>query len=257
MWFKKAIPNALTLANLLCGVVALMLQGEAGFEPGLWSAAVVFIFLAVVFDFLDGTAARALKVSSPIGKELDSLADVVSFGVAPAVLVAHFFDDHRQQIWGRPPALAFDGLEWVWLEQAAWWALPLFACYRLARFNVYHSSQPHFEGLTTTFSGLVAATVPLMLISGGLLARIAGHYAFVGGLPLLLGGLMISRLPMLSFKLVGGKLERPVPTVVFLVAALGGIVWLEEGAALVVLPAYLVCSAWAYRWARKPMAANG
>ena len=82
MKLRNYIPNALTVLNLVCGLssIAMILQGNL-----VMSA--VFVFLAAVFDYLDGTAARLLKAHSLIGKELDSLADVVSFGVAPSFLV--------------------------------------------------------------------------------------------------------------------------------------------------------------------------
>ncbi|MBQ1748521.1 MAG: CDP-alcohol phosphatidyltransferase family protein, partial [Bacteroidales bacterium] len=81
MGIRKHIPNALTCCNLLCGCVAIILA-----LGGHFGATLFFVLFAAIFDFLDGLAARALKAYSPMGKDLDSLSDMVSFGVAPAVL---------------------------------------------------------------------------------------------------------------------------------------------------------------------------
>ena len=82
------IPNALTCCNLICGCMA---TGAAFYGHYQW--AVLMIILGAVFDFFDGMVARALGVSSPIGKELDSLADVVTFGVAPSAVIFHLFHE--------------------------------------------------------------------------------------------------------------------------------------------------------------------
>ncbi|HNR73125.1 MAG TPA: CDP-alcohol phosphatidyltransferase family protein, partial [Cyclobacteriaceae bacterium] len=86
MSLLRHIPNALTCSNLICGCLGIISLFTNKLEPAY------FIWAACVFDFLDGFAARLLKVSSPIGKELDSLADVVSFGVLPALAVHTWID---------------------------------------------------------------------------------------------------------------------------------------------------------------------
>ena len=79
---KKHIPNTLTCLNLVCGCISIMTSLRGNLEP-----AALWIIAAATFDFMDGFAARLLKVSSPVGKELDSLSDIVSFGVAPAMII--------------------------------------------------------------------------------------------------------------------------------------------------------------------------
>ena len=85
---KKHIPNSLTCCNLICGCMA---TGAAFY--GNYQYAVLMIVIGAVFDFFDGMAARALGVSSPIGKELDSLADIVTFGVAPSAIIFYLFHE--------------------------------------------------------------------------------------------------------------------------------------------------------------------
>ena len=121
MTIRKHIPNAITLSNLLCGCLAV----ENAFNYRL-DAAAGCIFLAALFDFFDGFAARKLGVSSPIGKELDSLADVVSFGLAPSVMLYRFL---KTQLFG-----AIDPHEFGVVELLPYTAflIAAFSAYRLA-----------------------------------------------------------------------------------------------------------------------------
>ena len=120
---SKYIPNLLTISNLICGCIALhfTFQGELVFTAYL-------IGLAAVFDFMDGAAARLLNVSHPIGKELDSLADMVSFGLVPGSVVFHLLEDTP-------------------LSQYSFMALviPIFSAYRLAKFNVYENQRLYYR----------------------------------------------------------------------------------------------------------------
>lgn len=137
------LPNALTFLNIFCGFVAITFMVhamEVGAEGvGFFRWAALTICLAALCDALDGRVARALRTSSLFGKELDSLSDVVSFGVAPALLVyEHFFRDF--------------GLSYVWMTIAA-----MFVCCgaaRLARYNVIGSSGRFFVGLPIPAAGL-------------------------------------------------------------------------------------------------------
>jgi len=85
---KRQIPNLLTLANLLCGTLIIISAFQLQFVSVAWLAVA-----ALAFDFLDGTAARLLHVSSPIGKELDSFADMISFGAAPALVLYTYWEN--------------------------------------------------------------------------------------------------------------------------------------------------------------------
>ncbi len=143
-WF----PNALTAANLFCGFMAVtfvvhaMEIGSTGAEWFRWAA--LTICLAALCDALDGRLARALDVSSPFGKELDSLADIVSFGVAPALLVYEGFF--------RDSALSGSTFSLLWMVLAG-----LFVCCgagRLARYNVIGSTGKFFMGMPIPAAGL-------------------------------------------------------------------------------------------------------
>lgn len=136
----KHIPNAITCCNLLCGCVA------TGFAfQGNYAIALAFIIAGAVFDFFDGFAARLLKVSSPMGKELDSLADDITFGLAPATIVYSLL---RETAVPMPCA---------WLDALVPYAAFLIAAFsalRLAKFNIDERQATTFYGLPTPANAL-------------------------------------------------------------------------------------------------------
>lgn len=145
------IPNALTLGNLTAGFVSVVLSGS-GTPEGVRVAAIL-ILVAAILDGLDGQTARFLKVDSPIGKELDSLADCVAFGVAPACLA------YRVYLSGIRVTIAGPQVDLGILLVAIF---PVCAAYRLARFNV--KSSPHsFSGLPSPVAGVLVALAILTL----------------------------------------------------------------------------------------------
>jgi CDP-diacylglycerol--serine O-phosphatidyltransferase len=133
---KKHIPNLLTLLNLACGTLAIVLSLE-----GQWQGAIYLMLAACLFDFLDGLAARLLKAYSETGKQLDSLADMVSFGVLPATFIYGIFGG--MTLPGNFPP----GLERFMLLSIL--LVPAFSAIRLARFNLEESKTDFFAGLPT------------------------------------------------------------------------------------------------------------
>lgn len=140
---KNAVPNIFTLGNLACGVLSLMMtfQGE-------YRNACFFILLAGLMDRYDGRVARYLNVSSELGKELDSLADLVSFGVAPSILVFNIFNFSELGLIGYLLVLIF----------------PLSGAYRLARYNVT-SFDGIFTGIPITAAGMFMALYSLLTMN--------------------------------------------------------------------------------------------
>ena len=137
---SKHIPNLLTISNLICGCTALYLSfhGELVFTAYL-------IGLATIFDFMDGAAARLLNIYNPIGKQLDSLSDMVSFGLVPGSVVFHLLEEST-------------------LSQFSFIALliPIFSALRLAKFNVDENQNENFIGLPTPANCLVFVSIPLI-----------------------------------------------------------------------------------------------
>src|ERR1700743_1158884 len=156
---KQWIPNLFTLLNLFFGCIAVILILQNGIvivnnadgtqyvgtPEKIWLAS-LFIGLAALVDFLDGLVARLCKATSPLGKQLDSLADVVSFGVAPGMILYQLL---RLSFAGQE-----DGMDvsMVWLLPAL--IFPCAAAYRLARFKLYESQPIGFKGVTNPARGL-------------------------------------------------------------------------------------------------------
>ena len=183
MQIKAHIPNFLTLCNLACGTTAIILSDI------FWSP--ILILVAGVFDLFDGATARALNVSSPLGKELDSLCDMVSFGLAPALLY------------------------WLLVPNAAygWYVIPVLltgaAAWRLATFNTLPPST-HFIGLATPASAMALVGITLGVYWGNaiILSIIESPigYALVA---VFFAWSMNRNRVMLSLKGVGNKEDRP------------------------------------------------
>lgn len=169
----KHLPNLLTLCNLLCGCIAtayvLTAQPYTSLSVGgglpTWNwiygaeqiyLGALFIVAAGVFDMFDGLAARALGVQSAIGKDLDSLADVVSFGVAPSAILFKFLWDAGMS--------EKNAMDVSMLTMAPAFLLACFAALRLARYNVTTTEGPkgYFNGMPTPAAGLFVATLPLL-----------------------------------------------------------------------------------------------
>ncbi len=194
----KHIPNTLTLMNLLAGCLAILLTTQDMLIEASW-----LIFIAALFDFLDGMMARLLKAYSAIGKQLDSLADVVSFGVAPAfimyqlILMSHGRQHTEVFSFEIIPMLSF--------------LLPLFAALRLAKFNIDERQTDSFIGLPTPAAALLIASLPLVrmqLYEGqSLFYMVVTNTYFYLGIIGVLSVLMVSELPLfaLKFKSMGWK----------------------------------------------------
>lgn len=140
---KKQIPNIITLSNLSCGAIAIYFAAQ-----GSLITASLFVILGAVFDFFDGMTARLLKVQSPVGKELDSLADDVTFGVAPGFIAFRVLGD-----------VATGNIFWLKFLAIL---IPAFSAYRLAKFNLDERQTTSFIGLATPANALVWLSIGTM-----------------------------------------------------------------------------------------------
>lgn len=195
---KRQIPNLITLANLLCGVLASLFAAT-----GQLSIAALLICLGIFFDFFDGLAARLLGVASPLGKELDSLADVVTSGVAPGFILFEILSEGE----GGPMVGFFSLTAFL---------IPLFAAYRLAKFNLDTRQSHSFLGLPVPANALIWVGLALYVVPfdacGCELCKAEGEYewnpiltnkVFLTALivvSLITDILMVSELPMFSLK---------------------------------------------------------
>jgi CDP-diacylglycerol--serine O-phosphatidyltransferase len=245
----KQIPNLFTLLNLVFGSIAiiLILQTNEAFVsfdaegisvvhlPEKITVGCLFIFLAAVVDFLDGFVARLFKATSEMGKQLDSLADVVSFGVAPGMILYQLL---RISIARQP-----DGLDAsiIWLLPAL--ILPCATAWRLAKFNIDTSQQYGFKGLPSPASGLFVASLPLIIFndSFGLTEILYNQwllYALIAGLSFL----MVSNLPLMAMKFKDYSVKNNLPKYILLAIGITAAVLLKWLAVPVVILAYVILS---------------
>lgn len=180
MIIKKHIPNFITLLNLLSGCVGIVfaLQGDM-------LLAATFIWGAALMDFLDGFAARLLKVHSTIGKELDSLADVVSFGVLPSCILFHMLQETSAS-----EILPYAGF-----------MVALFSALRLARFNVDHRQSDSFIGLPVPANAIMISSYPLIAAETGFF--LFDNTASILFLSVLSSYLLVSDIPLFALKFKG------------------------------------------------------
>lgn len=202
----KQIPNLFTLLNLCCGFIAIILILQTGesivsLQDGAWQIflperiwwATVFIGIAAIIDFLDGFVARLFKATSEMGKQLDSLADMVTFGVAPGLILFQLLRiTYAQEVDGMDTAIG-------WLLPSM--LFPMGAAWRLARFNIDTTPREGFEGVPTPAAGLLIASFPLLLLYNNYnIQSVLLNKWVLYAIILLVSWLMVSRLPLLNLK---------------------------------------------------------
>ena len=233
----KHLPNLLTLGNLFCGCIAIAyiltaqpyvyqnisdghLQWIMGTEQLYMGT--IFIFIAAICDMLDGFVARALQVYSPIGQDLDSLADMVSFGVAPSVIL-------YKCLWDANMQNAFDV---NMLAMAPAFLIACFAALRLATFNITTTEQKtHFIGMPTPAVGLFVGSFPMIMWYNPMnLANVLHNRYYLYILIAVLGFLMVSKIKF--FKMIPTKkgMKYMWPQLVLVIATLVAIPLLQVAA---------------------------
>ena len=247
----KQIPNLFTLLNLFLGCMAIVfaLQTETisiyvGEDlsshyniPERLSVAAYFIFAAAVIDFLDGFVARLLKATSEMGKQLDSLSDVVSFGVAPSVILYQLLK------------VSFIKEE-SGLETSIAWLLPAFivACagaYRLARFNLDNSQSYGFKGVPIPAAGLFIASFPLILHYGNSIINVNEWLTnkwVLYTVIVLISWLMVSTQPLMALKFKDFTLKNNMPKVILLAVAVVAALIFHWLAVPIVFIVYIILS---------------
>ena len=189
------LPNALTCCNLICGCLA---AGTAFYGQYQW--AVLMIVCGAVFDFFDGMAARALGVSSPIGKELDSLADVVTFGVAPSAILFYLFHEVHYPEMLASVDFSLSALHFSLKSFLPYTAflMAAFSALRLAKFNLDERQHYGFIGLPTPANALFWGS----LVLGGHAFLVSQKFnaVFLFLFMLLFCMLLVSEVPMLALK---------------------------------------------------------
>ena len=198
MRIKKHIPNIITLLNLFCGCIALVSIAKDDYY-----SAFLFVCLGIFLDFFDGFFARLLKVSSPLGLQLDSLADMITSGVVPGYVMFTMLDLITLDSY--VPYVGF--------------VITLGACYRLANFNIDERQTDSFIGLPTPANALFFLSLPLISKSMLIIELFTNLY-FMIGISLLSAYIMNAEIPLFSLKIKKMNLKDDALQVVFLLLSI-------------------------------------
>ncbi len=191
MKILKHLPNAVTLLNLLCGCLAFIsiFTGQVYLVP-------FFIAVCLFADYSDGLLARLLKVSSPMGRELDSLADMVSFGVVPGAMLFYLINESKGI-----PINHVDFMDWTTMVGMVGFLVTLFSCIRLAKFNLDTRQTEGFVGLNTPACTIfVLGLLLITLYDIYELKSFVLNEQFLYIVTVALSYLLIAEIPMFSFK---------------------------------------------------------
>ena len=223
---KKHIPNFITSLNLASGFMASIYALEGDLITASW-----LIVAAMVFDFLDGFSARILRAYSDIGKELDSLADIVSFGVAPALIIYRLIDR----------SLSPDISSVVLFSVVI---MPVCAALRLAKFNIDETQTKSFKGLPTPANALAVISVVIAAHYGepGILTKFTGSVLALVLFTVILSLLMVTRLPLLSLKTNHAKFKGNEGRYVLILMSAAAFALLGLKAAPLIIPLYIIAS---------------
>lgn len=247
---RGLIPNIFTLLNLFFGCMAVVfaLQTNAVIiyvnddfsssfnipEKLTWAA--ICIIIAAVIDFLDGFVARLLKATSNLGKELDSLSDVVSFGVAPGVILYQLlkFSYARQE----------NGLDVSIVALAPAFILSCAAAFRLAKFNLDESQATSFKGVPVPAIGLLIASFPLILHFNtiGSINNLLINKWLIYALIIILSYLMISGIRMMALKFPDYTVKNNMPKIILLAVAVISAIFLHWLAVPIIFLFYIIIS---------------
>lgn len=229
MNIKRHIPNAITCGNLIAGCFSILFL-----TLDMPVKAAYMIFVAGLFDFLDGFTARQLHTQSRVGAYLDSLSDMVSFGVAPGFVMCWLMD----RATDIPSVTLFD----INILPSLAFLLPMFAAIRLAKFNVDDTQKTTFRGIPTPGMALFMASLPLALsqvhhLTDGTL----GYWACLG-ITLFFSILMVSNLRFFSFKMKSAKWKGNEVRWIFLLITVVGFVIFRLIALPFVMVLYILLS---------------
>ena len=221
MNLKAQLPNFITLLNLLSGVLGILwvLEGQP-----LYGA--YFVILSATFDFFDGFAARLLKVQSELGKELDSLADVVSFGVLPGILLYSLTKSQTEASF----------LPYCTL------IIPMLSAYRLAKFNLDTRQSDRFIGLPTPANALLLTTIPYLAARWPELSPWLSSPIALVVIAWLTSLLLVAELPLIALKFKNSSFTDNSYRYTLLVIGAVCLVWLQLAGIPLVILAYLLLS---------------
>lgn len=229
MSIKKEIPNMLTLANLLAGCLGILfvMQGKP-----LWAS--YCIGISLVCDFLDGFLARLLHAYSEIGKQLDSLADMVSFGVLPSFILLELVEKSCD-------SFCYYGIGGFYKPYMVF-LMALASAYRLAKFNIDTRQTDQFIGVPTPANGLLVASIPVIIHFQPAFAPYILHFNGLLIYAVLISYLMVSELPLMAFKFKSFGWSENQARYIFLIFCVLSLLFLKFVAIPVIVVLYILQS---------------
>ena len=231
---KNHIPNFITTLNLFSGCIGIIVALQYRVDYAAY-----FIALAAFFDFLDGMAARLLHVKSAIGKELDSLADVVSFGVLPGIIVYQLMVSSPNAPVAGSYISAFSLIAMI---------IPILSALRLAKFNLDTRQTTSFIGLPVPANGLLLGSLPLIKMQAGYsdslswLTLITDNYYMLAIIAIVMSLLLVSKIPLIALKFSNLRFAENKPQYFLLVFAIISFALITFAAIPLIIMAYIMLS---------------
>jgi len=236
---KRQVPNILTLLNVLAGSTAVVFAVR-----NQWEIMAFLVFLGLVFDFLDGLVARALKVQSPLGVQLDSLADMITFGVVPGIVMFQLLTMSLMGNSGLEISSSGDWSSFQGILPYFGFAITLSSAYRLARFNIDENQATSFIGLPTPANALLIISLPMILLFNGndALNAIILNPWFLLVLTLMSSLLLNAPIPLFALKFKGWDFKDNALRYIFIIVSLFCIGTMKFLSIPVIISLYLLSS---------------
>ncbi|MFV0163007.1 CDP-alcohol phosphatidyltransferase family protein [Empedobacter falsenii] len=232
------IPNFLTLLNLSCGVLSaiFMISSNAQITTTTVTIVMVLMIISLVADFLDGMVARLMNIGSPIGKELDSLADCISFGVVPGLMLFSIFNHLSTDFIYENENLKISALSlFAFL-------VPAFSALRLAKFNLDEDQSTYFKGLATPSNTLfIFSLFSIYYNKGQIINPEIDRYLLIA-VSIVFSILLIIDLPLFALKFKGLSWAENYYKYIFLIITIGLVAWLQVAAIPLIILLYIIIS---------------
>lgn len=232
------IPNFLTLLNLSCGVLSaiFMISSNAQITTKTVTIVMVLMVISLVADFLDGMVARLMNIGSPIGKELDSLADCISFGVVPGLMLFSIFNHLSTDFIYENENLKISALSlFAFL-------VPAFSALRLAKFNLDEDQSTYFKGLATPSNTLFIFSLFSIYYNKGQIINPEIDTYLLIAVSIVFSILLIIDLPLFALKFKGLSWAENYYKYIFLIITIGLVAWLQVAAIPLIILLYIIIS---------------
>lgn len=232
------IPNFLTLLNLSCGVLSaiFMISSNAQITTTTVTIVMVLMLISLVADFLDGMVARLMNIGSPIGKELDSLADCISFGVVPGLMLFSIFNHLSTDFIYENENLKISAISlFAFL-------VPAFSALRLAKFNLDEDQASYFKGLATPSNTLFIFSLFSIYYNKGQIINPEIDTYLLIAVSIVFSILLIIDLPLFALKFKGLGWAENYYKYIFLIITIGLVAWLQVAAIPLIILLYIIFS---------------